>query len=73
MVNWGVELSEFDIKYSPRLSIKVQALADFVVKCIVEKSSDEDENRQLIPVDQEDRIWTLYVDGSSAESSSGAG
>lgn len=73
MVNWGVELSEFDIKYSPRLLIRVQALADFVVECIVEKSSDEDENRQLIPVDQEDRIWTLYVDGCSAESSSGAG
>lgn len=33
LVNWSVELSEFDINYQPRTTIKDQALADFIVKC----------------------------------------
>ena len=32
MVKWAVELSEFDIKYEPRGSIKGQIFADFVVE-----------------------------------------
>ena len=30
MVQWAVELSQFDIKYHPKTTIKAQALADFV-------------------------------------------
>ena len=30
LIQWAVELSEFDIKYLPRHAIKVQALADFI-------------------------------------------
>ncbi|KAK3000492.1 hypothetical protein RJ639_022531 [Escallonia herrerae] len=33
LVNWSVELGEFDIKYKPRAAIKAQALSDFVVEC----------------------------------------
>ncbi|KAK3041331.1 hypothetical protein RJ639_002312 [Escallonia herrerae] len=33
LVNWSVELVEFDIQYKPRTAIKAQALADFIVKC----------------------------------------
>jgi len=32
MVRWAVELSEFDIHYKPRGSIKGQVYADFVVE-----------------------------------------
>jgi len=32
MVRWAVELSEFDIQYEPRGSIKGQVYADFVVE-----------------------------------------
>ncbi|KAK3010982.1 hypothetical protein RJ639_011172 [Escallonia herrerae] len=35
LVNWSVELGEFDIKYQPRTAIKAQALSDFVVECII--------------------------------------
>ncbi|KAK3040937.1 hypothetical protein RJ639_028811 [Escallonia herrerae] len=35
LVNWSVELGEFDIKYQPRTSIKAQALSDFVVECTI--------------------------------------
>ena len=30
LIQWTVELSEFDIKYQPRHAIKAQALADFI-------------------------------------------
>ncbi|GAA0145454.1 hypothetical protein LIER_05643 [Lithospermum erythrorhizon] len=33
MTTWAVELSEFDITYVPRTSIKAQVLADFVIEC----------------------------------------
>ena len=32
MVRWAVELSEFDIQYEPRGSIKGQVYADFVAE-----------------------------------------
>ena len=32
MVQWAVELSQFDIDYSPRTMIKAQALANFVAE-----------------------------------------
>ncbi|KAK3041133.1 hypothetical protein RJ639_027585 [Escallonia herrerae] len=31
LVNWSVELGEFDIEYKPRTTTKAQALADFIV------------------------------------------
>ncbi|KAK3002494.1 hypothetical protein RJ639_022573 [Escallonia herrerae] len=33
LVNWSIELGEFDIQYKPRTIIKAQALADFIVEC----------------------------------------
>ncbi|GAA0154348.1 hypothetical protein LIER_37859 [Lithospermum erythrorhizon] len=33
LTTWTTELSEFDITYVPRTSIKAQALADFVIEC----------------------------------------
>ncbi|KAK3004949.1 hypothetical protein RJ639_020196 [Escallonia herrerae] len=67
LVNWSVELGEFNIQYKPRTAIKVQALADFIVKC----TSLEDPP-QLVISEVPDP-WNLYVDGSSAIGSSGAG
>lgn len=32
MVQWVVELSQFDIDYKPRAAIKAQALTDFVAE-----------------------------------------
>ena len=32
MVQWAIELSQFDIEYHPRTAIKAQALADFIVE-----------------------------------------
>ena len=32
MVQWTIELSQFDIEYHPRTAIKAQALADFIAE-----------------------------------------
>ena len=32
MVQWAVEVSQFDIEYRPRTVIKAQALADFIAE-----------------------------------------
>jgi len=32
MVQWTIELSQFDIEYHPRTNIKAQALTDFIAK-----------------------------------------
>ena len=39
MIQWAIELSQFDIEYHPRTAIKAQALADFIVEFT---SLDED-------------------------------
>ena len=32
MVQWAIELSQFDIEYHPRMAIKAQSLADFITE-----------------------------------------
>ena len=32
MVQWAIELNQFDIEYHPRTAIKAQALADLIAK-----------------------------------------
>ncbi|XP_022849886.1 uncharacterized protein LOC111371977 [Olea europaea var. sylvestris] len=62
MVKWVVELEKFDIKYTPRSSIKGQTLTDCVSKfCNV----PTEEQHKETP-------WKLYVDGSSTRERSGA-
>lgn len=61
LLRWAVELPEFEVEYKPRPAIKAQALADF----IVEASYEEEEE----PVG----VWKLAVDGSAAQTGSGAG
>ncbi|KAL0411633.1 UNVERIFIED_CONTAM: Ribonuclease HI [Sesamum latifolium] len=61
MVKWAVELSEFDIEFRLRPTIKAQVLANFIVEMA------HDEASILAPT------WSLYVDGSSTAIGSGAG
>ncbi|XP_052198359.1 uncharacterized protein LOC127805648 [Diospyros lotus] len=63
MLKWAVELSAFDIDYRPRLAIKAQALADFIVEGTLPMEADEGVSQ----------TWTLSVDGSSSVEDSGAG
>jgi len=64
MVHWAVELSEFDIQYEPRGSIKGQVYANFVVELSLESAPQEVELGSQ---------WMLLVDGSSNQQGSGVG
>ena len=57
VIQWAIELSQFDIEYHPRTAIKAQALVDFIVKFT---SPKEDGLTEGI------RRWTIQTDSSSA-------
>uniref|UniRef100_A0A2N9HQ03 Uncharacterized protein n=1 Tax=Fagus sylvatica TaxID=28930 RepID=A0A2N9HQ03_FAGSY len=62
LIQWSIELSEFDIDYRPRTAIKAQALADF----IVEFTSKDDEPTEDV---EQTSKWTMNIDGSSTKDS----
>jgi len=63
MVRWAVELSEFDVQYEPKVPIKGQVYADFVVELSSADAHQEEANFR----------WVLSVDGSSNQQGCGAG
>ncbi|XP_074358425.1 uncharacterized protein LOC141697776 [Apium graveolens] len=72
LVNWVVELSQFNITYLPRPSIKGQALSDFLIECST-PSEDKvlpENSSQLTSLPLS---WLLFVDGTSTSDSSGVG
>ncbi|GKV00762.1 hypothetical protein SLEP1_g13399 [Rubroshorea leprosula] len=64
LIGWSVELSEYDLKFQPRTTIKGQAVADFLVECapaaVKEKAPEHP-------------FWVLYVDGAANVEGSSAG
>ena len=56
LIQWAIELSEFDINYQPRSVIKAQALEDFIAE-FTPSHGDLDK------VD-DSNTWVFYVDGS---------
>ncbi|KAG5544402.1 hypothetical protein RHGRI_016977 [Rhododendron griersonianum] len=65
LIQWSIELGEFDIEYKPRIAIKAQVLADF----LAEYTYPEPEE---LPK-EEPKPWILQVDGSTTREESGAG
>ena len=61
MVQWAVELSQFDVDYRPRTTIKAQALADFVAELTTAEQ------------DPESGYWTMYIDSSATFGIGGVG
>jgi hypothetical protein len=41
LVNWAIELGQFDIEFHPRTTIKGQALADFLIELSDSPESEE--------------------------------
>ncbi|XP_075668738.1 uncharacterized protein LOC142638587 [Castanea sativa] len=64
MVQWPIELSQFDIEYLPRTAIKAQALVDFIVEF-----TPNDDDDCGVATEQ----WTIQTDGSSAQKRGGVG
>ncbi|GJZ98677.1 reverse transcriptase domain-containing protein [Tanacetum coccineum] len=56
---WSVMLEEHNITYRPRMSVKGQILADF----LVEKPDENPPNTPVVMTPPEP--WTLFMDGSS--------
>ena len=65
MLQWAIELSEFGIEFQPRLSMKGQVMADFVL----EYSRRPIQHKEP----SEEEWWTLRVDGASRSLGSGVG
>ncbi|GAA0179033.1 hypothetical protein LIER_29920 [Lithospermum erythrorhizon] len=71
LTTWAIELSEFEVSYVPRTSVKVQALADFIVECTARVPEEVLGPREGKP--EEIPRWKLYVAEASNEKGSGAG
>nr|CAN79539.1 hypothetical protein VITISV_011362 [Vitis vinifera] len=65
MLQWAIELSEFGIEFQPRLSIKGQEMADFVLEYSRRPSQHQESSEQ--------KWWTLRVDRASRSSRAGVG
>ena len=63
MIQWAIELTQFNIKYHPRPAIKVQTLADFIAEfTVLDKDGALDEAER----------WTIQTDRSSTQKRGGA-
>ena len=66
LMKWAIELSEFDIRYRPKITIKGQVLANFVMEfASAEPARDAQAATDL-------STWKLSVDGASNAQGSGA-
>ena len=59
---WAIELSEFDIQYRPRTTIKGQVVADFIAKFTHDNDKGAEEPSQ----------WSVHTDESSNRQAEGA-
>ena len=65
LIQWAIELSEFDIRYQPRNAIKAQVLVDFIAE-FTPSHGDLDEI-------EGNKTWVIHVDGSSTLHAGGIG
>ncbi|XP_077251883.1 uncharacterized protein LOC143891128 [Tasmannia lanceolata] len=69
LINWTVELGEFDIQIKPRPAIKSQVLADFIAERTIPMNEPEGpinpNEEPALNLPTQDPLWMLYVDGSS--------
>jgi hypothetical protein len=65
LIQWAVELSEFDVEYHPRQAIKAQALADFIAEFTLTEEEPSEE--------KPDEEWEIEIDGSSVKGEGGVG
>ena len=59
LIKWAIELSEFDIRYKLRITIKGQILADFIMEFTPIELAEATQLTPDLP------IWKLFVDGAA--------
>ena len=67
LMKWAIELSEFNIRYKPKTTIKGQILADFVMEFTSTELAEATQTTPDLP------IWRLSVDGTANAQGSGTG
>ena len=75
-----IELTEFEVKFQFRPSIKAQILTDFIIECtilkdpkLLELTQEEDTPVEQCSSGEPDDLWVVNVDGSSNSAGSEAG
>ena len=66
LLKWNIELSQFDITYTPRRAIQGQVLADFMAEFTIPEDLPETSEFPKY-------IQKLHTDGASNDRCSGAG
>lgn len=76
LLNWVIELSEYDINYVSRMEIKRQALANFIAEFTHQTPLTREDLIQATHTtfvsENVKPIWKLYFDGSSTKMGLGA-
>ena len=67
LIKWAIELSEFDIRYKPRTTVKWQILVDFIMEFTPVESTGATQLAPYLPV------WILSIDGAANAQGSSAG
>ena len=67
LVKWVIELSEFNIRYKPRTTIKGKFLVDFIMEFTSTEPTEIAQLASNLP------LWRLSVDGAANAYGSGAG
>ncbi|KAI5341618.1 hypothetical protein L3X38_009493 [Prunus dulcis] len=82
LMKWEIELSQYNLLYRPKTTIKAQALADFVAeftssteeeKLVSKKKESSRADKTSAEPDQPRDIWQLHVAGASNQKGAGAG
>ncbi|GFZ20003.1 hypothetical protein Acr_28g0007080 [Actinidia rufa] len=79
LLKGSIELSKFHIEYKPRMAIKVQALADFIIESTHEGTPELEITPSKIETLKEQSLekdlacWILFVDSSSNQYGCGVG
>ena len=63
LVQWAIELGQFNIKYRPRVAIKAQVLDDFIVEFTYPQEEKEPQKE----------TWTVQIDRSTTKKAEGVG
>ena len=66
LIKWAIELSELDIRYKPRITVKGHILADFIMEFTLPQSTEATQLAPDLP------IWRLSVDRAANAQGSGA-
>ncbi|XP_065877541.1 uncharacterized protein [Euphorbia lathyris] len=68
ITNWSVRLSQFDVQFVPRTTIKAQVLSDFIVEFTGSSTTNPKTTTASTSY-----VWTMSIDGSCAPGRAGAG